>query len=62
MKIRQSKPKAPKAAGFIRSTITIPGELGPFVEQRTAQPEYAGNFSAYVRSLILRDRGEKQPA
>lgn len=41
---------------FIRKTVTIPSELEEFSGEQTAKPEHAGNFSSYVRSLILRDQ------
>jgi hypothetical protein len=60
-----SKQKTPQPAGepeFVRKTITIPVELELFANDRSNQPEHAGNFSSYVRTLILRDRAEKQAA
>jgi len=43
---------------FIRVTVTIPGELKAHVDSRKNSLEHAGNFSSYVRSLILKDKAE----
>lgn len=53
-----AKPK--QRGGFVRKTVTIPGEITPFAEERTASPEHAGNFSSYVRTLILKDKAEQE--
>jgi len=55
MKNRKQQPD-PVGIEFMRTTITLPAELQPFVEMRKSAPEHAGNMSAYVRSLILQDR------
>jgi hypothetical protein len=55
MKQREKKPSAPKG-DFVRATITLPGELDGFMKSRAAEPQHAGNFSSYVRNLILKDR------
>jgi len=44
---------------FIRKTVTIPGELEQFIEERRKLPENAGNFSGYVTRLIVKDKGEQ---
>ena len=51
-----------KDISFVRKTVTIPEELSDFTDEQVSQPEHAGNFSSYVRSLILRDRKEKLQA
>ena len=43
---------------FVRKTVTLPEEVTEFAERQAARPEYAGNFSAYVRTLILQDRNQ----
>lgn len=49
-----------KNQDFRRATVTIPRELVPFADGRAAEPEHAGNFSSYIRSLILRDKRERE--
>jgi hypothetical protein len=39
--------------------VTLPDELGAFLEEQTAGPKHAGNFSSYVRNLILEDLEKK---
>jgi hypothetical protein len=58
-----AKPESKLSQEFVRRTVTVPAEIVPFADKRTAAPEYAGNFSAYVRALIIRDReGQKAAA
>ncbi|MDE2100135.1 MAG: hypothetical protein KGL39_22965 [Patescibacteria group bacterium] len=45
---------------FERLTVRIPGALVDFVETRKNEAPFYGNFSSYVRSLILRDQAERQ--
>ena len=40
--------------------MTLPDELGAFLEEQTSGPKHAGNFSSYVRNLILDDRETQQ--
>jgi len=64
MKQRHDTEKPTAKPDFVRKTVTIPAELDSFANNRTNAPEHAGNFSAYVRSLIIQDRNaaQKQPA
>jgi len=39
--------------------VTLPDELGAFLEEQTSGPKHAGNFSSYVRNLILEDLEKK---
>ena len=48
-------------SGFVKRTVSIPEELVGFVGERKEAPEFAGNLSAYVRGLILRDRESRLP-
>jgi len=54
---RKTNPAKP-AREFERKTITLPAAVAEFADKRAAQPEYAGNVSAYVRSLIIADKQE----
>lgn len=60
MKQRNSTEKPTEKPEFVRKTVTIPAELDSFANNQTNAPEHAGNFSAYVRSLIIRDRNARQ--
>lgn len=60
--MKKRNPEPESKPGFIRKTVTIPGELSGFVERETEKPAHAGNLSSYIRSLILRDREEKLKA
>ena len=56
-KLKRAKQNSlPVRIAFMRRTVTVPSELGPFVDDRLAGPQHAGNFSSYVRNLILDDR------
>ena len=58
---KRYKPSAPSVRRiFLRKTVTLPDELGAFLEEQTAGPKHAGNFSSYVRNLILDDRETQQ--
>ena len=58
---KRYKPSSPSARRvFLRKTVTLPDELGAFLEEQTAGPKHAGNFSSYVRNLILDDRETQQ--
>ena len=41
---------------FKRITISMPVELLPYVEQRTAEPQHSWSVSSYIRGLIIRDK------
>lgn len=50
-----TSPASPPEPRFFRSTLALPVELKPFVEKRKNDLQHAGNFSSYVRNLILDD-------
>jgi hypothetical protein len=50
------KRSVPKRHLFVRTTITIPQELKPFVARRKSDPQHSGNLSSYIRSLIIADK------
>jgi hypothetical protein len=57
---KRYKPSSPSARRvFLRKTVTLPDELGAFLEEQTSGPKHAGNFSSYVRNLILEDLEKK---
>ena len=60
-KLKRAKQNSPPVRiAFLRKTVTVPSELGPFVDDQLAGPQHAGNFSSYVRNLILDDRETQQ--
>lgn len=59
MRVRKKQKQKAGRSGFIRRTVTIPGEIVEFADAQAAKPEHAGNFSSYVRGLILRARNER---
>jgi hypothetical protein len=53
---KKNAAKAEGLEGFVHRTISLPRDLVAFADERSAQPEHAGNFSSYLRSLIIQDR------
>jgi len=47
--------KAEWSDAFVHRTISLPMDLAAFADERSAQPEHAGDFSSYLRSLIIQD-------
>ena len=54
--MRVMKNNKQRKAAFIKATISIPTSLTPHVSWRKKEPQHAGNFSSYVRSLIIADK------
>ena len=48
------------AKGIVRKTVVLPPEVFDFAEEQSNEPQHAGNLSSYVRSLILKDREQKE--
>jgi hypothetical protein len=55
-----SKKKSARSDRFVRKTLTIPADVISFGDQQAAKPEHAGNWSSYVRSLIIADHAKHQ--
>lgn len=47
---------------FSKHCISLSSDCAAFAALRAAEPEYAGNMSAYIRSLILADNKENPAA
>ena len=54
---RKSSPEKPHR--FKRITISLPLDLWPFVELRTAQPQHSWSVSSYLRGLVVKDQAEQ---
>jgi hypothetical protein len=54
------KDTAERNPEFVRKTITVPTDIVTFADEQVAKPEHAGNWSSYVRNLILNDRAKRQ--
>lgn len=55
-------PSVPSGESYVRTTITIPGELGDYWNARVADPRHSGNASSYVRNLVIDERERKKVA
>lgn len=61
MKTRRKRVKPPGGRkGWARCTIVLPEEVFKFASSRAESAEHAGNFSGFIRTLIIRDAKERE--
>lgn len=53
--MRNGKPEGPEPSerDFVRVTVTLPRPVSELADRLKADPRFAGNLSALVRTLIL---------
>jgi hypothetical protein len=61
---RDRKTKSKFRNGFVRQTISLPGDVYEYALAQSELPTHAGNLSSFVRSLIIeqREQSTSKPA